>query len=285
MPTHAGGGSFKGDSFLKSLKSKKEFAYWIWLKIVTTVTKKERRHPTALLSPFCKRANMSMRRKHIKRQQMIYAAFYEHVTSKWTGNKWEKACLQRLTQNTAKWKRHTHTQQENVTAVSFCFAPCWCLLEFHVTKSGTRTSPNTPPTASTDSWHCKVTSCHHQTLHLRLKVTLQHHIITLRSPNTAPATEALCSTRLVSTLRCSALLYSLFKSPQTWKFLNSTSFDIKYQHISILFHILWVCMYTYHMHSYACITEIPFLNLVTVLKLVRVIVVGLQSWTASPGIS
>lgn len=179
---------------------------------------------------------------------------------------------------------HAHTT-ENVTAVSFCFAPCWCLLEFHVTKSGTRTSPNTPPTASTDSWHCKVTSCHHQTLHLRLKVTLQHHIITLRSPNTAPATEALCSTRLVSTLRCSALLYSLFKSPQTWKFLNSTSFDIKYQHISILFHILWVCMYTYHMHSYACITEIPFLNLVTFLKLVRVIVVGLQSWTASPGIS
>lgn len=104
---------------------------------------------------------------------MIYAAFYEHVTWKWTRNKWDEACLQRLhkpLQSESDTRTHN---RENATAVSFCFAPCWCLLEFHVTKSGT--------------------SCHHQ-------------ILPLPSRRSALL-------RLDSTL-------------QTWKFLNSTSFDI-----------------------------------------------------------
>lgn len=153
---------------------------------------------------------------------------------------------------------HTHTQQRKCNSCFILFRSVLMLAWVPCHKK----------------WHSNIAK--YSTYRKYWLMTLQSN--QLPSPNIAPATKSdsptsqyhinitkycpchrgalLCSTRLDSTLLCFTLL-SLFKSPQTWKFLNSTSFDINiYQYFFILFHILAVCVYVYlYIWLYMCIHQ------------------------------
>ena len=178
-------------------------------------------------------------------------AFYEHVTSKHATSETKHACndWHKPLQSESDTR---NTQQRKCNSCFILFRSVLMLAWVPCPKK----------------WHSNIAK--YSTYRKYWLMTLQSN--QLPSPNIAPATKSdsptshyhinitkycpchrgalLCSTRLVSTLRCYALLYSLFKKSANLE-VSQLNF-LWYQHISILFHILAVCVYVYLYIWYIC---------------------------------